>query len=150
MANAIINGTKLVQIAIVVKNIEKTAAKYAKFFGVPVPGIHETDGVDKTHAVYKGKPLQARAKLAFFKMETLSIELIQPVGGPSTWKDHLDQKGEGVHHIAFMVPDTIAQEQALAAEGCATVQKGDYTGGRYSYVDTEKPLKVVLEFLQNT
>jgi hypothetical protein len=48
-----------------------------------------------------------------------------------------------------MVKDTIAQEQALAAHGCATVQKGDYTGGRYSYVDTEKPLKVVLEFLQN-
>lgn len=146
---AIVTSSKMVQVGIVVRNIEKTAAAYAKFFGVPVPGIHETDGLEKTHAVYQGKPLRARAKLAFFNMESLSLELIEPVGGPSTWKDHLDQKGEGVHHITFMVQDTIAQEQALAANGCATVQKGDYTGGRYSYVDTTKPLKVVLEFLQN-
>jgi hypothetical protein len=30
------------------------------------------------------------------------------------------------------------------------VQKGDYTGGRYSYVDTGAALGVALEFLQNT
>ena len=38
----------------------------------------------------------------------------------------------------------------MGAWGYPTVQKGDYTGGRYTYVDASKGLGVVLEFLQNT
>ena len=127
---AIVTSSKMVQVGIVVRNIEKTAAAYAKFFGVPVPGIHETDGLDKTHAVYQGKPLRARAKLAFFNMESLSLELIEPVGGPSTWKDHLDQKGEGVHHIAFLVDDLAAALRELDARGVKLIDRVPRPGAR--------------------
>ena len=147
-ANAIASST-MVQVGLVVRNIRKTAAAYAKYFGVPVPGIHLTDGLEKTNARYRGKKTQARAKLAFFKMGSLSLELIEPVGGPSTWREHLQKHGEGVHHLAYFVQDTEKEERKLAKRGCRTVQKGDYSGGRYSYVDASKDLKVCLEFLQN-
>ena len=142
-------SSRMVQVGLVVRNVEESAKRFAAVFGVPVPAAHETDGVEKTNMKHRGKPSTARAKLAFFDMGSLSLELIEPIGGPSTWKEFLDTKGEGVHHIAFMVPDTAAEEATLAAHGIPLVQKGDYTGGRYAYFEAEAKLGVALELLQN-
>ena len=39
---------------------------------------------------YRGKPSDAKAKLTFFQLENITIELIEPVGENSTWKEFLD------------------------------------------------------------
>ena len=78
----------------------------------------------------------ARAKLAFFPLGQVTVELIEPLGGPSTWQEQLDAHGASVHHIAFEVQgmqDTLAY---LAASDVPLLQKGEYTGGRYAYVDS--------------
>lgn len=133
----------------VVRDVAATAKRFADVFGLPVPSIHTTDELAKTNMRYRGNPSEARAKLAFFNMGSLSLELIEPVGGPSTWKEFLDKKGEGVHHIAFEVPDTEAEGANLASRGIPLTQKGDYTGGRYAYFESEPQLAVALELLQN-
>ena len=91
----------ITQVGIIVKDIEKTAKDYAAFFGVSVPDIIITDSVDKAHTRYRGNSTEARAKLAFFNMGSLQLELIEPDAHPSTWREFLDTNGEGVHHIAF-------------------------------------------------
>jgi catechol 2,3-dioxygenase-like lactoylglutathione lyase family enzyme len=139
----------MVQVGIIVRNAEESAKKYAAIFGLPVPKVSLTDGADKSHIQYRGRTTEGRAKLAFFDMESLSVELIEPVGGPSTWKEFLDRKGEGVHHIAFFVPDTEAEAKTLGEHGIGLVQKGDYEGGRYAYFESEPQLAVALELLQN-
>ena len=144
-----LSSSHMVQVGMVVRNVEESAKRFAAVFGLPVPSAHITDTADKTHARYRGKPTEARAKLAFFNMGSLSLELIEPVGGPSTWREFLDKHGEGVHHIAFVVPDTEAEEKTLAEHGIKLVQKGDYTGGRYAYFESEPQLGVALELLQN-
>ena len=78
-----------------------------------------------------------------------SLELIEPIGGPSTWQEFLDERGEGVHHIAFFVEDTDQVVALLEGNGIAVVQQGDYTGGRYTYVDSAPALGVILELLEN-
>jgi methylmalonyl-CoA/ethylmalonyl-CoA epimerase len=50
-------------------------------------------------------PSKARVRQAFFHFDNISLELLEPVGGPSTWKEFLDSNGEGVHHIAFEIRD---------------------------------------------
>jgi methylmalonyl-CoA/ethylmalonyl-CoA epimerase len=137
------------QIGFVVKDVEKTAKEYADLFGIPAPKWFLTDTVEKAHTEYAGKPSTAQAKLAFFQIGSVSLELIEPVGGPSTWKDHLDTKGEGVHHIAFNVAGMDDNLKFLKAKNIPLIQKGDYTGGRYAYVDGLKNLKVVIELLEN-
>lgn len=137
------------QIGIVVKDIEKSAKEYALILGVPAPAWELTDTVDKAHTLYKGRPSPAQAKLAFINLPNTVIELIEPVGGPSTWKDFLDAKGEGVHHLAFEVKDMDKRLAELKAKGVALIQSGDYTGGRYAYVDATAQLGVVLELLEN-
>lgn len=141
--------SKIVQVGLIVRDIERAARAYCQVFGVDMPQIIETDGYDSSHAVYRGQPTQARAKLAFFNMGQLSIELIQPIGEHSTWKEHLDANGETVHHIAFHIKDTAQIVQRLGDVGIPVVQQGDYTGGRYTYLDSVSKLGVALELLEN-
>jgi hypothetical protein len=144
----LLGSNVITQIGIVVKDIEKSSEDYAKFFGVGKPSIHLTDTVEKAHTEYRGEPTTAQAKLAFFKFKNITVELIEPVGGPSTWQEFLDTKGEGVHHIAFNVRGSKEKIEAMAGQGMSLVQAGDTGGGgRYSYVDATDALKVIIELL---
>jgi methylmalonyl-CoA/ethylmalonyl-CoA epimerase len=49
----------------------------------------------------------------------VQIELIEPIGEPSTWKEHLDQNRQTVHHLAFIVPDIDKAVQFLGDQGMA-------------------------------
>jgi methylmalonyl-CoA/ethylmalonyl-CoA epimerase len=139
----------MTQVGIIVNDIEATSQAYADFFGVEKPTWFLTDTLDKTNTRYKGEPSEAQAKLAFFNMGSLQLELIEPDDQPSTWREFLDLHGEGVHHIAFVVDGMAEKVASMESLGMPLVQKGDYTGGRYAYMDTMKDLKVMLELLEN-
>ena len=139
---------RISQIALVVKDVEKTAQAFADVLGVETPQWSLTDPSEKAHTLYHGQPTEARAKLAFFHLENITIELIEPVGGPSTWAEALEKNGEGVHHIAFNVADTEQVSQDLGDKAMPLAQTGDYTGGRYAYIDSGYRLGVVIELLQ--
>jgi len=143
-------GTNIVcQIGLVVRDIERSAEAYSQVFGLPEPNVIVTDEYDMARTTYKGWPTKARAKLAFFNMGQVSLELIEPIGGPSTWQEYLDAEGEGVHHIAFRVKGTDEVVAFLAGQGIEVIQQGYYTGGMYTYVDSTPALGVVLELLEN-
>ena len=145
----LVGGGKVTQVGIVVKDIEKSARSYAQILGVPVPKWELTDPLEKAHTQYLGRPSPARAKLAFIEMPNIVIELIEPVDGPSTWRDFLSATGEGVHHIAFEVKDMNARLAEFKAQGIPLIQQGDYPGGRYAYVDATGTMGLILELLEN-
>lgn len=140
----------VVQVGLIVKDIEKSLDAYVEVFGLEQrPQVQLTDGVDQTNMKYHGEPSEARAKLAFIPMGQVTIELIEPVGGPSTWQEFLDTHGEGMHHIAFMVKGTDQVVSVLQGQGIPVIQQGDYTGGRYSYMESTAKLGLILELLEN-
>lgn len=150
MEKAVLGTQTIVQLGIIVKNIAETARKYADLLGVAIPEIVTTDEYDKTLTQYEGNPTPARAKLAFFRTSgAVEIELIEPDYNPSTWREFLDAQGEGVHHIAFFIEDMQGKVLKLKELGMGLVQKGEYTGGRYAYIDSREDLKVMLELLEN-
>ncbi|MCP4760647.1 MAG: VOC family protein [archaeon] len=148
MKKGILGSNKIAQIGIIVKDIEETAKNYADFFEVKMPKIMITAEYDKTLAEYKGEPTKARSKLAFFKFKNITLELIEPIDEPSSWKNHLDTYGESVHHIAFNVKGTNKKLKILADKGMKLEQKGNYTAGHYAFVDTRDKLKFILELLE--
>lgn len=139
----------VVQVGVVVKDIEKAAVAYADFLGVAVPPWFWTDTEDKAHTQFKGKPSPARAKLAFIELKNITIELIEPDQNPSTWREFLDANGQGVHHIAFEIKGMEDKVTQLAKKGMPLLQKGDYEGGRYAYIDGTAKLGLILELLEN-
>jgi methylmalonyl-CoA/ethylmalonyl-CoA epimerase len=143
-------GTHLVcQVAIITADIDKLSKAWARLLGVEVPPWHMTDGPEKSHIRYLGERTEARAKLAFFDLGQVRLELIEPVGRPSTWGDFLDQHGDGLHHIAFHIQGMDEVLLRLEAQDIPPVQRGDYTGGRYAYVDGTASLGAILELLEN-
>lgn len=137
------------QVGIIVRDIESKARAWSEILGLPMPNIIVTDTVDKAQTEYDGKPTIARAKLAFFHMGQLDVELIEPMDSPSTWKDQLDQHGDSLHHIAFVIMGMQEKIAYLDSKGVPLVQRGEYTGGRYAYLDGVAQLGTVLELLEN-
>ncbi|MFZ4508803.1 MAG: VOC family protein [Fimbriimonas sp.] len=141
--------TKVAQIAIVVRNIEESIAKYAALFGVEPPKPMTTaPGLD-VNQTYRGVPTNAQAKLAFFNLENVQIELIEPLGGDSVWQEALDKNGESVQHIAFWVEGMPKVAEFLSTQGIEMVQRGDMGDGQYAYFDAESTHGLTLELLEH-
>lgn len=143
-----LGSTTVAQIAIVVQDIEKARQLYATLFGLPVPNIIVTQPGSEVNMTYKGAPSDAQAKLAFFNLGQVQLELIEPMGGASTWQEGLDRKGEGVHHIAFWVEGMQKNVDFLKTQGIPMVQRGDMGEGQYAYFDAEEPLGITIELLE--
>jgi 4-hydroxyphenylpyruvate dioxygenase-like putative hemolysin len=143
-------GTNVVtQIGILVNNIDEAAQAYADLLGVEKPEIVITAEPDVAKTEYLGKPTNARSKQAFFKVgPNIDIELLEPDHEPSTWRHDLDTYGEGIHHIAFNIDGMTKVVSGLQKKGFKEIQKGEWNGGRYSYIDAKKQLKLTLELLE--
>ncbi len=150
MSQGLLQTHLVTQVAIVTDDIESAAARWAELLGVEVPTARWTDGREMAHTEYRGEPTEGRARLAFFDLgPQVRLELIEPDEHPSTWREFLDAHGPGLHHVAFQVRDMDQVLARLDAHEMPLVQKGDYTGGRYAYVDAEGPLGCILELLEN-
>jgi hypothetical protein len=149
MPDNVLGTTTVIQVGIVVRNIEAKSRAWAQLLGLPAPSIIITDPVEQAQTEYKGQRTPARAKLAFFQLGQVALELIEPLDGPSTWRDQLKAHGESIHHIAFGVQDMKSKLTSLAGQDMPLIQKGEYTGGRYAYVDSGAALGAILELLEN-
>ncbi len=149
MANPVLGNNIVTQIGILVHDIEATSQAWADFFGIDKPQAIITDTVDIAQTELRGGSTEARAKLAFINAGQLQIELIEPDQNPSTWREHLDEHGEGPHHIAFVIDGMKEKIMTLQGKGMPLIQKGEYTGGRYAYIDSFPQLKVLIELLEN-
>lgn len=138
----------VVQIGIVVRDVERTAERYAEVFGIPKPDIVLIAADSFANTVYRGQPSNAYGKAAFFDMGPVQLELIEPVGAPSTWEEFLHIHGEGIHHIAFRVEHFDEAKAFLDARGMTVVQTGGWEGGRYAYIDGISQLGAIVELLK--
>lgn len=137
------------QVAIVVRDIEQATGAWAGILGVEAPPWRLTAPSEETRIQFRGHDTEARAKLAFFDLGQVGLELIEPVGGPSTWAEFLALHGQGIHHIAFKVEGMDEILTQMKACNMPLVQRGDYKGGRYAYVDGGSRLGAIVELLED-
>ena len=145
-------GMKVVtQVAIVCRDVEATSKRWAALLGVKPPQIHITKPGSEVKLMYRGRPSNGRAKLAFINLGQVNLELIEPLGGDTAWKEFLDTHGEGVHHIAFQVEDPARTVKAVSEAGMPVVHQGrfDDDSGSYAYIDSAAALGVTLELLHS-
>jgi catechol 2,3-dioxygenase-like lactoylglutathione lyase family enzyme len=143
---------KMVQVAVIVKDAEDTAKKWADLLGVEVPKAVVSEPAATAKTMYRGKPTEARVKMVFFELDNLTLELLEPVGGPSVWREVLEEKGECVHHIAFEVKGMDEHIEIIEKKGMPLTQRGRWTEGSrgsYAYFDSGEELGLILELLEN-
>lgn len=149
--NRPLDDINLAQIGFIVKDVEKAKQEVAKFLGVPVPPTVSSGEYSTTQTVYRGNPApEAACQMAFFYFGDLQVEFIQPNEAPSVWRDFLETKGEGIHHLAFNVKGMTHYIKNLEDFGLNVEQKGEYRlgNGRYAYFDASDTLKTFIELLE--
>jgi len=138
----------VVQIAIVVKDLDKAVEYWSKILGLKPSAVVETKSYEDTKMMFRGYPSFGRARLAFFNLNNVVLELIEPIGGPSTWSEFLEKYGNGLHHIAFDLSNNPECVDKVIKEIDGEVQQsGFFESGRYVYVDARKTLGAIVEFL---
>ena len=97
---------RAIQVGVVVKSIDQTTKRLTELFGIgpfrtvecPPPGREDRQ-------FYHGEPARFRTRQAFANLGSIELELIEPLEGRSIWSDFLAERGPGIHHIRFNVPN---------------------------------------------
>ncbi|HWA83507.1 MAG TPA: VOC family protein [Fimbriimonadaceae bacterium] len=140
---------KLAQVAFVVRDIEKARHRFAALLGVEPPEIVETRPGSEVDLVYRGRPSDAQAKLAFIDLENVQIELIEPIGEDSAWADGLAEDGERLHHLAFWTESVDEASAHIERQDVPMVMRGAFNdlSGEYLYFDGQKDFGCFIELL---
>lgn len=80
-------------------------------------------------APYKEERVEDQGVItSFFRAGEGKVELLQATSESSPIHQFIERKGEGIHHIAFEVPDILAEMQRLDELGFQLIQKHPVRG----------------------
>jgi methylmalonyl-CoA/ethylmalonyl-CoA epimerase len=96
-------------LGIAVKSIEAHLPYYEEVLGIQCERIEEV--------------ADQKVKTAFFKIGQTKIELLEPMGEDSTIARFIEKRGEGIHHIAFAVPDVQNARHEMEEKGIQLIDK---------------------------
>ena len=96
-----------------------------------------------------GKPIDFETKIAAVKLGEVGLELIQPVKDAPLFEEFLENVGEGINHIAFVVDDLEKETAKLVDKGVKVILTTRLTsGGGGVYLDTREVGGVIIELVQ--
>jgi hypothetical protein len=142
--------TEIQQVCIVVNDLKKTVEAYWNIFGIGPWAIFEFGSLRIPDLKYYGKPAWGRYLGAVVQVGPIELELFETIEGASVYQDWIDEFGEGLHHMKFLVEDLNVDrvERELAAQGFPSIQGGHFGEGyknKFSYFDMRKPLHAIWE-----
>ncbi len=139
------------QVAFVVEDIEDGMDRFGAILGVTSWDLYRFEPPTLTDTTYRGEDHEYSMILALATVGDTMLELIEPLEGESIYTEHLEEHGEGLHHVAcFAFEDTEAVVEAFEDAGMPVLQSGVYGEVPYWYFDTAEHLNgVVFETATN-
>ncbi len=147
LENAFISEVQ--QVALVVRDLDKALEEYTGRLGIGPWWVSFYGPPKLTDMRIRGEEIPYSMKLALAWTGKTMWELIEPVDGPSIYKEFLDSRGEGIHHV-LVEHQGMDFETAVATfteRGCPPLMEGKFGDVRFAYVETDGPLKTVLEIV---
>lgn len=141
---------KFHHVSVMVRDMDK-AIEYYKSLGIgPFPPTIGPEGVPLIEQSLRGQKSDFVMDLRYAEsgFGGLKFEIVEPLEGESIYKEFLEKKGEGVHHLAFVVDDLDAEITKMAERGFKVIQTGQTARGKFAYFDTDKIGGVVTELVQ--
>jgi len=101
---------------------------------------------------YRGEPATADIRLAMSFAGHMNIELIQPKDAkPSVYKDVIDRRGYGFHHVGIGVADVDTERVAYEARGYVTAFEAPVpSGGSVYYMEGREADAGLIELIPAT
>ncbi|MDB5084498.1 MAG: methylmalonyl-CoA epimerase [Bacilli bacterium] len=130
--------TKLDHIGIAVRSIEDALPLYTGLFTLSVQHeeIIEEQGV----------------RSVFLPVGGNLIELLEPTNAQSPIARFLDKRGQGIHHMAYLVEDLEQSIAAAKADGYRLIDETPRTGGhgkRIAFLHPSTTSGVLIEFCEH-
>jgi len=124
-------------VGVAVKNMDEAIALYRDVLGFKLEGVHVLT--------------ERKVKVAFFSTggET-RIELLEPIGSDSPVAKFLENRGEGIQHIAVKVKDIEAVLAELKQKGVTLVDEKPRMGAegaKIAFVHPKSTKGVLLELV---
>ena len=148
MKKSIPPGMRITQIAVVVKDLRRTMEAYHKVLGWGPWSVYEHRPPILHHTEVRGKPVQYTMLGAEVHCDPIDFEILQPMEGPSIYKEFLEQKGEGLHHVAVVAPSENVDValQNFKKNDIDVIMSGRLGEGiRFYYMDTDPILRMTAE-----
>jgi hypothetical protein len=145
-----LEGLSPFQIAFVVRDLERAAREFdARLSAGPWRGwIFGPQGQGRE---YRGSPASWSLRLAL-NDRSPQYELIEPLDGPSIHADWLEERGEGFHHVGYLVSSlerTTAEMEAVGHPAIARIHSFGAAGdGAAAYYDTAAALGFLVEAVE--
>ncbi|SDF63100.1 methylmalonyl-CoA/ethylmalonyl-CoA epimerase [Pedobacter terrae] len=128
---------KIEHVGIAVKDLNRSIAIYEKLLN--------TD-------CYKTEQVTAESvNTAFFKIGENKVELLQATAADSAIAKFIEKKGEGIHHIAFLVDDILAEMERLHKDGFVLLSDSPKRGAdnkMFCFVHPKDTSGVLIEICQ--
>ena len=105
---------KVEHIGIAVKDLATSIPLFEQLLGSP---CYKTESVDSESV-----------NTAFFLQQSTKIELLESSNPEGPIAKFIDKKGEGMHHIAFEVPDIVAEMERLKKLGFTLLNEAPKKG----------------------
>jgi hypothetical protein len=144
-------GRKVSQFAFAVRDLD-AVSRYWAGLGWPEMTVSHTETTDK---LFRGKPADFDMMLGWHRFGRVPFEWILSAKGPNVYEEHMKVHGEGIHHLAFDVPDIDAAVEEWQAAGFSATQsggwgmKGEPGSGRFSYHNAQAHGGIDIELLWN-
>ncbi len=123
-------------IAIAVKNVEEALKNYQKILNVDHLEIEEVPN--------------EKVKVAMLMLQDTRIELMEPTSTDSPISKFLQERGEGIHHIAITADDIekdVARASASGMKMLGGLRTGSY-GRRITFIHPKSLNGVLTEFCE--
>ena len=86
------------------------------------------------------------------RRDTTQFEVVQPLDGPSVHADWLEERGEGFHHVGYVVPSLEQPTAEMEAAGHPVIARihsfGADRDGAAAYYDTADTLGFLVEAVE--
>lgn len=124
LENSIIAGVQ--QVALVVRDIDAALREYTTRLGIGPWWVKVYAPPELRNMRVRGVETSYSMKLALAWTGATMWELIQPLDGPSIYKEFLDAHGEGMHHVLVEHEKETFEEalEAFGRRGCPPLMEG--------------------------
>lgn len=141
---------KFAHAALVVRDIDKAATVFKALDVGPFPPFLGGQGMSFSGKTVHGKPVDYDMDLRIARSDLggLTVELIQPLKGDSIYQEFLEEKGEGLHHLAFMVDDVDAEIADMEKKGFRVIQTGAMPNTKWAYLEPVESGGPLIELCQ--
>jgi methylmalonyl-CoA/ethylmalonyl-CoA epimerase len=114
------------------------AVKSLNHIGIAVRSIDEQKSYYEQQIGAKFECLEdvpsQKVRVAFFKLNDVRLELLEPTDASSPVQTFIEKRGEGLHHLAFTVDDIKARIAELKQSGLRMIDEVPRPGAHHMQI----------------